>query len=139
MGRHHQRGDFARAIFEGIAYALRDVGVVFRNMGYSWDRVALTGGGMKSALWRSIVCDVLDVNGSIAQADSLLGAAMMAGIGVGVYQNGKDAIKKCVTCNQGNIRRDPRATAYYQKAYQRYCSGKSALAEYNRQIERENK
>lgn len=136
IGRHHQRGDFARAIFEGIAYALRDVGMVFRNMGYSWDRVVLTGGGMKSPLWRSIVCDVLDVKASIAKADSLLGAAMMVGIGVGIYHNGEDAIKKCVPTDQENIYSDPQATSNYQKAYQKYCLGKSILAEYNRQIER---
>ncbi len=136
MGRHHTRGDCARAIFEGLAFALKDMGSLFRNMGYPWNDIKLTGGGMKSPLWRSIVCDVLDINGRRAVADSLLGAAMTAGLGVGLYQDGAGAIAACVRDEERPVPRNAEATAYYQRAYAEYTAGKKALEEFRQAVER---
>ena len=136
MGRHHVRGDCARAILEGLSFAIEDIGCVFRRMGYAWDDIMLTGGGMKSALWRSVLCDVLDVNGRRARADSLLGAAMAAGIGAGLYRDGADAVAACVRNDEVPVPRDPAATAFYRRAYAGYRAGKAALKAYGQARER---
>ena len=79
---------------------------------------------------------MLDINGRRAVADSLLGAAMTAGLGVGLYQDGAGAIAACVRDEERPVPRNAEATAYYQRAYAEYTAGKKALEEFRQAVER---
>jgi len=130
LGRHHGRGDFSRAVFEGVAFALRDIGQLFRDMGYRWDTLRYNGGGMKSDLWRFIVSNTLGVEGVLTCADSLLGAAMLAGVGSGAYRDLTEACGACVSEQEASpvLRAD--AAAAYERLYRSYCRGRTLLAAY---------
>jgi sugar (pentulose or hexulose) kinase len=50
----HQKGDFTRAIIEGIVFSINESVEIFRNYGKSIDTVISIGGGAKSELWLQI-------------------------------------------------------------------------------------
>jgi len=135
LARHHTRGDCARALFEGVAYALCDIGVQFRKMGYAWNDIRLTGGGMKSPLWRSIICNVLNVDGQRAVSDSLLGITMLTGVGCGIYPDIHAACSECVIKPEEASLLNPALTAFYEEAYQIYEKTKEPLAAFQRVVE----
>jgi len=78
LGRHHQRADMTRALLEGVAFSLRDIGETFNYLKLSWGDMRFTGGGSKNPVWGQIVADVLDKPLTGVSADSVLGAAITA-------------------------------------------------------------
>ncbi len=132
LARHHTRGDCSRAVLEGVAYALRDIGQQFRDMGYAWDKLRLTGGGMQSPLWRSIVVNVLGVEARRVRTDSLLGAAILAGVGGGVYDSIESACAACVSLVNDPTVLDRQLVATYERLYQAYVRAKPPLDDYLR-------
>ena len=99
LGRHHKRGDSARAILEGLSYVFRDIGETFYQMGFSWNNLRFTGGGMNSHLWSKILCHVLHEDYWGVQSDSLLGAVILAGVGIGRFSTVTEASKIFVKKN----------------------------------------
>lgn len=81
------RGHLTRAILEGVAYQIRENLEITEEVGGPAERVILYGGGAKSALWRQIIGDVLGRPVGWAQTTetATLGAAMLAGVGCGVF------------------------------------------------------
>ncbi|HEY7835506.1 MAG TPA: xylulokinase, partial [Ktedonobacterales bacterium] len=84
----HRRGHLTRAVLEGVAFGLRDSFDLLRTAGL--ERVAqvrISGGGARSRLWRQIVASVLGVAVDAVAADegAAFGAALLAGVGVGLW------------------------------------------------------
>ena len=67
-------------------------------MGVKPDQIRVTGGGAKSDLWRQILADILNAEVIKIQADEgpAFGAALLAGVGAGVYKNIKTAVEETV-------------------------------------------
>jgi len=57
---------------------------------------------MRFSLWRQIFADILELPIVITNVEEAgtLGAAMLAGIGIGIYKNPADAVAKCVKIKQ---------------------------------------
>ncbi|MEP7114009.1 MAG: xylulokinase, partial [Ilumatobacteraceae bacterium] len=92
----HSRAHFSRALYEGIAYAIRDAMSVAEELGMRYDSIRLIGGGARSATWRQIMADVLGRQILLpANGDASFGAAAVAGIGAGVFASAQDAIDRC--------------------------------------------
>jgi xylulokinase len=83
LGLHHGRGHLARAVLEGVAFALRAGLETMAGMGVQPVELVVAGGGARSALWRRVLCDVLGVPVSRLPGDdaSALGAARLAADG----------------------------------------------------------
>lgn len=83
----HGKPELIRSVLEGVAYGLRDSLDLMRSLGLKVDQVRVSGGGAQSALWRRILADVF--NAEIARVNltqgAAFGAALLAGVGVGVY------------------------------------------------------
>lgn len=129
LARHHSRGDCARAVMEGLSYALYDIGLEFRSLGYSWNNIRLTGGAMKCALWRSIIVNLLGIRCAFVKSDSLLGAAMLAGVGCGIYHDAREAYRKCVKEIEDAVLLEPELSAFYQKEFAKYREAKRILSQ----------
>ncbi|MDO5549605.1 MAG: FGGY-family carbohydrate kinase [Lachnospiraceae bacterium] len=86
----HERKDMLRAVQEGVAMNLSMVLDTFREYGEKISEMVVIGGGAKSATWRRILADVYDVEiqkpNYMDEATSM-GAAITAGVGVGVFQD----------------------------------------------------
>lgn len=91
------RGDFSRALLEGVAYSLRDCYRTIEKMGLKVREFILIGGGAKSPLWSSIVCDVFNAPVKCpSSCDASFGSAMLAGVGTGVFKNEAVAVRQCL-------------------------------------------
>ena len=94
--RHHP-GHFVRALLEGVAFALRQI--VDTMVGCAdLTRLVASGNGLANPIWRQIVADILNRplcqgTGEQASERAGVGAAMIAGIGSGVFDGYQDAQK----------------------------------------------
>lgn len=86
----HGKGDFIRALMEGVAMNLRIVLDTFRGQGIPVEQLVVIGGGAKSRTWRQILSDVYNIEiqkpNYLDEATSM-GAAITAGVGVGVFDS----------------------------------------------------
>jgi len=84
----HTRAHVYRAVLEGISFGFYHHLVVLEERGLHATHARVTNGGARSPLWKQITADVLGLRlEHIAQhPGSSLGAAFVAGMGVGVFQ-----------------------------------------------------
>lgn len=93
----HNKGHFARAVLEGVAFSLKQVYqlIMSLNPDVKSDEIILAGGGAKSKIWRQIFADVFDlpvrtVYGSTEGGS--FGAALVAGVTAGMFNSLLDTI-----------------------------------------------
>lgn len=98
MSFAHDRSHFVRALYEGIACSLRDVLDALRAQGLQMHAARIIGGGARSATWRQIVADVLGIEIELpAVTDASFGAALIAGVGIGVFADEAEAARRTVS------------------------------------------
>jgi xylulokinase len=85
----HTRGHMARAIMEGVTYAMRDSLAIIQEMGVPVRQVRVSGGGSKSALWRQLQADVFGKKVVTINAEQgpAFGVALLAAVGDGAFKN----------------------------------------------------
>lgn len=90
----HGRGHLARAIMEGVAYAMRDSLEIIEEMKVPVKQIRASGGGSKSPLWRQIQADVFGQKVVTINAEQgpAYGVALLAAVGAGAY---KDVAEAC--------------------------------------------
>jgi xylulokinase len=111
-----------RAVLEGVAYGLRDVLDVVRALGVRADVGRLSGGGGRSALWRTIVASTLGVPlERTAQSDhgAAFGAALLAGVRSGAFADAAEAVAACVRIAD-RTEPDPGWASAYDEGYARF-------------------
>jgi xylulokinase len=83
------RGHLFRAVLEGISFAFRHHVDVFAELGHVPRRVRVSNGGARSALWKQVTADVLGLPLETLRSHpgSALGAAFVAGMGVGAFDD----------------------------------------------------
>ena len=93
IGENYSKSDIARAIIEGAAFILKDNLEILEKCGLKAEKVTMIGGISNSADCVKIVSEVLKrpIRVANGQAAGAIGAALLGGIGVGVYKNEKDA------------------------------------------------
>src|SRR5208283_3783724 len=89
----HTRAHVIRAILEGVAFSLRDTFTLFDEMKVAVKRIRLGGGGARSALWRQIQADIYGHAVEIVAAEegAAYGAAILAGVGAGMWKSVDEA------------------------------------------------
>ena len=116
----HGRAEVARATLEGVALHLRLILDALRGQGAQVRAMRLIGGGAKSALWRQIFADALNLPillpALTAEATSL-GAAIAGGIGVvSTPISASQAGSSPCTRQSAPIRRRRRATMKWSRS-----------------------
>jgi xylulokinase len=94
----HTRAHVIRAILEGVAFSLKDSFEIFDAIGVRIDRIRLGGGGAKSPLWRQIQADVYGREVELVKAEegAAYGAALLAGVGAGIWPSVEAACEATV-------------------------------------------
>ena len=96
----HDRADFIRALLEGVVFSLRDCFRTIEEMDLPVTEFRLIGGGARSALWTRIVADVFGHEIIVPQGcDASFGSALLAGVGIGVFVDERDAVRQCLREN----------------------------------------
>ena len=122
------RGDFARALMEGVAFSLRDCYRTLEEMKLPVKRIFLIGGGARSKLWSEIVANVFNCTVAVPEpGDASFGACLLAGTGVGAFSDVKEAVAKCLHINR-TLNPDPAAAAAYDHLFACYRRIHDALA-----------
>lgn len=126
IGGANTRGDFGRAVVEGITYSLYDSLLYLRNIGRNVTKIVSTGGGAKSDFWLQLQADVFNAEIFKLKHEEgpSMGAAMLAAYGLGWYKSLKDCANQFVhysTTFKPDIKRHMEYETYfkiYQQAYQ---------------------
>ena len=122
------RGDFVRALMEGVAFSLRDCYRTLEEMRLPMKRIFLIGGGARSPLWSEIVANVFNRPVSVPQpGDASFGACLLAGTGIGVFPDVKAAVAKCLRIDR-TVEPDPAAAVKYDHLFTCYRRIHDALA-----------
>jgi L-xylulokinase len=87
IGGWHTKAHLVRALFEGVAFEHKRHVDVLRGAGATIASATLSGGGSRSTIWPQIFADVLGLPVTVArsQETGALGAAIVAGAGVGLF------------------------------------------------------
>ena len=119
----HRREDMIRAVFEGVALALRDVLEVFKENGLSVQELALSGGGAMSPFWNRMMSSIygrpVKIPSSPKQATSL-GAAIAAAVGAGLFPDYESAAS--LVQFERNYSLDSEQSAVYEHVFREYQS-----------------
>jgi xylulokinase len=125
MNLRHRRDHFVRAILEGVSYSMLDCLRLLESSGKEVSSFVLTGGIVNSKVWSQILADVLGKKLQIPVAfeGPAIGAAVLAGIGIGVWETPYDAIHGQVSQSQWvtpNEKNHEIYEAYFQKYQELY-------------------
>ncbi len=120
LSLHHRVEHLYRSVLEAVGYGFYHHIAVFREMGLNPGRYYMSNGGSRSKLWRQIVADVVGapVEYITRHPGSSLGAAFVAGVAVGAFQDWSE-IEAYIT-ERELIRPDPEKHALYQKYFRIY-------------------
>ncbi len=123
LGFHHTRGHMARAVMEGVTFALRQGLEITIGLCGAVDLVIGAGGGAESALWRQIQADVygLPLQRAALPDQTNIGAVMLAGVGCGIYADVEDA---CQHVTQYAEMTEPAINthAFYTERYEQFLT-----------------
>ena len=117
----HTRAHIIRAILEGVAFSLRDTLTIFAEMNVRVETIRLGGGGARSSLWRQIQADIYarDVEVLAAEEGAAYGAALLAGVGAGVWSSVDEACEQSVRVAK-RVEPKPAAAALMNDRYAAY-------------------
>jgi xylulokinase len=117
----HTRAHLVRAVLEGVAYSLKDTFTLFAELGIPVKGVRLGGGGARGPLWREIQAAVYGHTSDIlvAEEGAAFGAALLAGVGAGVWPDLEAACNEAIEVAQ-QIEPDAEAVKRYSVGYQAF-------------------
>lgn len=117
------RYDVSRAIFEGITLETRLILSSMERSGIKINQIRVTGGGAKSKFWLQLKADITGktvVVPTVTEA-SLLGSALLIGLGLGIYHNLQDATEQTVSL-ASQYEPDKNKTRIYDRLFPIYQS-----------------
>ena len=115
------RADLVQAVLEGVAFAIRDSVEVARSLGISITSSKICGGGAKSALWKRILANVLNIPLESPESEQGpgMGGAMLAMVACGAYDSVKAVCDRFVRV-AAVVEPEPALVAKYEKRYQQF-------------------
>lgn len=115
------RADLTQAVLEGVAFAIRDSVEVARALGIDINSSKICGGGAKSALWKRMFANILNVKLECLESEQGpgMGGAMLAMVACGVYPSVSAACEKLVRV-ASVVEPEPELVAKYEARYQQF-------------------
>ena len=117
----HTKAHMLRAVMEGVSYSLCDCNDILQEMGIHVDQMMACGGGGRSPVWRQMLsdlyrCDVKTVRQTEGPA---LGAAILAGVGCGIYGSVEQACGRLIS-ESGSTGPDAGQAGTYARYHELY-------------------
>jgi xylulokinase len=115
----HNRGHIVRAAQEGIAFSLNYGLQIMREMGLTINTIRVGKGNMfLSKVFREAFTNTTELSVELYDSSGALGAAIGAGIGVGLFDDREKAFQGLTKTE--TLEPEPKLTASYQSAYNRW-------------------
>lgn len=87
------RRNVSRAVMEGAATLLNEKIAALKSRGFRYERAVMVGGPSRSPVWPGIVAEITGIEVSVGtRSAGAQGAAILAGIGSGVYRDEAGAL-----------------------------------------------
>jgi len=117
----HTKAHLLRSLYEGVVFGHLSHFEKLRDASSQVDVARLSGGGAHSSVWTQIFADTLQLPMEVPDGIEIgaRGAAMSAGIGVGVYRDHADAVSTAVKIERRQ-EPNPAATPFYLERYTEY-------------------
>ena len=115
------RGEFLRAVLEGISYEMKLNLDLLLEAGAQVDEFRAVGGAAKNDFWLQLKADMFNrpvVKLAVAEAASL-GMAITAGVAAGIYPSASEVVSDLVT-PEATFTPDPGNAAYYEEKLAQY-------------------
>lgn len=121
LGYDKTKGHMVRAVLEGTAYALLHNLRTAEESGVKVEELIAMGGAANSRLWTQIKADVTGKTIRVSASDTAttLGAALLAGVGTGVYASFREAVDRTIHLTRTH-EPDMKAHAAYRKHFDIY-------------------
>ena len=132
----HGRGHLMRSALESLGFWLKSsIAVLAEATGIDPAELVVIGGATRSPLWLQIKADVTNRRLRVPEVEEAvaLGAALLAGVGAGVYANA-DAAAASLTLPVRRVVPNPEAAAQYARAHAVYRQLYPALGDVNAAI-----
>jgi xylulokinase len=128
----HDRRHLVRSVLEGVAFGFRTIQDSLEAIGGEVRDVRCVGGQARSPLWNQIKADVLNRTVQVPEAieAAVVGAAILAALGVGAYWNMEVAVDSMVRVRE-TFFPDAERAALYQRLYEGYRDLQPALRQTN--------
>ncbi len=126
----HSHAHLSRAVFEGVSFGLLDGMDLLKGLGATAEEIRVTSGGAKSDLWLQILADLFGKKCVTLECDEgpAYGAAILAGVGVGIWPDVESACKATV-----KVRHSVSPSGVdYLPSYRRYREFYSQTRDWNR-------
>jgi len=131
-----RKADMIRAVVEGLDFAFLDMLKALElGPGLKADVITAIGGGTRNEFWMQNKADISGCLVSTLEIEeaTALGAAMLAGVGVGVYSSLKEAVQQ-VNKPGKLFEPDPKLVPFYAELFQIYKELYPALQKVNKRI-----
>lgn len=134
MTREHTRADLLRAVYEGVALAIRDC---YTAMNAAVYEIRLSGGGARSRIWGQIIADCVGARVVVPAGSEFgtKGTALLAGVGIGWYDSVQAAAATTVEIDR-IYEPNPALLPLYEENYVVYRALRDALRPVWRQAAR---
>jgi sugar (pentulose or hexulose) kinase len=111
LSLEHTRAHLLRAVYEGVAFAMRDC---YQHMPVAPKSIVLSGDVSSSPVWCQILADCLGQTVSVpaGSAFGAKGAAINVGVATGFYPSVRDGVKQSVHLRRHYRPKPPRAGRY---------------------------
>jgi xylulokinase len=122
--------DLLRAVLEGLDYQFRDIVLAMETrLAEPFQRIVVVGGATRNSFWMQNKADVLGRPVEVAAVEEAtpLGAAILAGIGVGIYADEEEAYRR-VSRPGTTFQPDPALSTRYARWFETYRQLYPALA-----------
>lgn len=115
------RQNLTLAVLEGVAFGIRDSVEVARKLGINIERSKICGGGAKSALWKRIFANVLNMSIDTVETEEgpSYGGAILAAVACGQWKNVNSAVQELVTVKE-TIEPELKIAALYNERYEQF-------------------
>ena len=115
---HHKKEHLVRALMESIAYTLKSNIDVFKENGLDVKEIRSFGGGSQSGIWNQIKADVcrLPIITSNYSEPGCLGAAIIAGVGSGIYKSIEEGCQRLAVSGK-HYHPDEKTSRKYENYY----------------------
>jgi xylulokinase len=117
----HDLRHMTRAVLEGVAFGLRDALDLITQAGVAKPAsIRASGGGVRSALWRQILADVLEAEIDIVATEegAAYGAGLLAAVGAGHHASVDSAVETMVSVRPAESPSEN--TDRYSEVHERY-------------------
>ena len=136
VSRQTRLPDFARAVYEGVAFAARQALETLKiSADVDSDIISCGGGGFRSQAWTQIRADVLNkpLQRLTSGEPGISGAVTLAAIGTGIYSNFEEASTALSQYSAPNIP-DPKQVEIYASVFEIYKDAIKANANIGKRL-----